>query len=248
MNVIKMLDYKFLNGAITTNFRRFSIRKIMGNKSNLRMNIVFTKNEPGIIDILSEKFGSDKGGTSNTSNFPWPHHTYSHVYSMFLSHNRLNVRNLLEVGIGTNNPLLQSSMGENGSPGASLYLWREYFPNATIIGMDIDKEILFADTRIQTYFIDQTKASPDLERFPVQHFDVIIDDGLHTFEANIALFEDALPKLSKSGLYFIEDVRVKDIKKFQTYFRTRSFEYFIFAVHRENEVSTDNNIIVIKGD
>ena len=42
-----------------------------------------------------------------------------------------------------------------GKPGASLRVWRDYFPNAIIYGADIDKDILFAEERIKTFYIDQ---------------------------------------------------------------------------------------------
>ena len=45
--------------------------------------------------------------------------------------------------MGTNNPNLVSTMGSSGRPGASLYAFKEYLPNAIIYGADIDKDILF---------------------------------------------------------------------------------------------------------
>ena len=46
---------------------------------------------------------------------------------------------LIECGLGTNNINFKSSMGINGKPGASLRMWRDFFPSARIIGVDIDK-------------------------------------------------------------------------------------------------------------
>ena len=46
-------------------------------------------------------------------------------------------------------------MGSTGQPGASLKMWRDYFPNAMIFGADIDKDILFNDQRITTFYVDQ---------------------------------------------------------------------------------------------
>jgi hypothetical protein len=45
-------------------------------------------------------------------------------------------------------------MSGGGKPGASLYVWRDFFPNAYIFGADIDKEVLFNDKRITTGYID----------------------------------------------------------------------------------------------
>jgi hypothetical protein len=41
-------------------------------------------------------------------------------------------------------------------PGASLRVWRDFFPNAQVIGIDIDEKTMFKDERINTYVVDQT--------------------------------------------------------------------------------------------
>jgi hypothetical protein len=62
---------------------------------------------------------------------------------------------ILEIGIGTNNPSLVSTMGIYGTPGASLYSFREYLPNSQIYGADIDTNILFTHDRIKTFYVNQ---------------------------------------------------------------------------------------------
>ena len=104
-------------------------------------------------------------------------------------------------------------MGPNGRPGASLYGWAEYFPNASIYGADIDTNILFNTDRIRTYYCDQRKPNvienmwrnPDL----ATDFDIIIEDGLHSFSANICFFDNSIHKLAVGGYYIIEDI-IKD--------------------------------------
>jgi hypothetical protein len=63
---------------------------------------------------------------------------------------------LLEIGLGTNNTDVVSNMGSEGVPDASLRAFRDYLPNARIYGAGIDKRILFEESRIKTYFADQT--------------------------------------------------------------------------------------------
>ena len=58
----------------------------------------------------------------------------------FLDLDKSKVGAVLEIGIGSNDPKMPSSMGRNGVPGASLLLWREIFPNAHVIGADSDKK------------------------------------------------------------------------------------------------------------
>ena len=77
-------------------------------------------------------FGSDKTTT----------HNYHYIYS-FLFPDRNTTFNLLEIGLGTNNPKIVSSMGLNGKPGASIRALKEIYINASIYGADVDENILF---------------------------------------------------------------------------------------------------------
>jgi hypothetical protein len=121
----------------------------------------------------------------------------------------MNLR-IFELGLGTNNVNLPSNMGSNGRPGASLYGWQDFFPNAAIFGADIDTDILFNCDRIRTYFCDQRNPkiikqmweNPDLS----DNFDIIIEDGLHAFSANVCFFENSIHKLKPTGYYIIEDI------------------------------------------
>jgi len=80
---------------------------------------------------LMDKYGSDKG----------TFHGYTNVYENILNKKRHNIELVLEIGIGTNDPNLPSTMGKYGKPGASLRAWRDYLPNAQIVGLDIDRKI-----------------------------------------------------------------------------------------------------------
>ena len=98
-------------------------------------------------------------------------------------------------------------MGINGRPGASLYGWKEFFPLAQIVGADIDKDILFQTDRIQTFYCDQTNPETIKEMWRgLEPFDIIIEDGLHTFAANVCFFENSIHQLKSNGYYIIEDV------------------------------------------
>ena len=50
------------------------------------------------------------------------------------------------------------------------------------------------------------------------NFDLIIDDGLHTFNAAITLFENSIEYLKDVGIYIVEDPQDKDLIKFKNYF------------------------------
>jgi len=53
----------------------------------------------------------------------------------------------------------------------------------------------------------------------VASFVLMIDDGLHTFEAGICLFENSFAKLRERGLYIIEDVAAISLTRFAQYFK-----------------------------
>ena len=105
-------------------------------------------------------------------------------------------------------------MGVTGKPGASLRAWRDYFENAKIYGADIDKEILFRETIIKTFYVDQTDKKSVLQmwkKIDEKNFNLIIDDGLHTFSAAINLFELSINRLKPDGIYIIEDAQKNDL-------------------------------------
>lgn len=149
---------------------------------------------------LMKKNGSDKYG--------WLH-SYTVAYSSLFDGMRSNVRNMLEVGIGTNYVDVPSTMGPNGIPGASLRAWRDYFPNASVHGADVDKRILFKETRIDTHYVDQLSAEAIAAMWAEiggEKFDVAIDDGLHTYDANRSCMQNSLEHVKDGGFYIIEDV------------------------------------------
>jgi hypothetical protein len=160
---------------------------------------LFNKVDDGILDELKNnfiKYGSDKAST----------HNYYLIYACVLD--QKNASALLEIGLGTNNVDIASNMGENGSPGASLRAFRDFLPFASIYGADIDKRILFKENRIKTFFVDQTNPETfdQLGNDIDDQFDLIIDDGLHAPNANIATLIFALPNLKKGGWFIIEDI------------------------------------------
>ena len=110
--------------------------------------------------------------------------------------------------MGTNNRHVVSHMGVDGKPGASLRAFRQHLPNAQIYGADIDKSILFQEDRIQTFFVDQTEPSSflDLERRVPSDLDLIIDDGLHSPDANLESLRFGLQKIKIGGWFIVEDI------------------------------------------
>ena len=190
------------------------------------------------------KYGSDKGGKNL-------HHNYSEFYSEIFYHNRKKIKNFLEIGLGTNNINLPSNMGEDGKPLASLRAWKDFFENANIYGADIDKDILKDEERIKTFYVDQTNPKTIKEMFEkmnVKKFDVILEDGLHEFNANICFFENAIDYLSDDGIYIIEDVYFKDQDKFIKYFENTNYLYSVTDIYHKQNIANNCIIIVRKNN
>lgn len=126
-------------------------------------------------------FGSDKGNS----------HNYTTLYHMLFSSLRQHSLNVLEVGIGTNYTDAPSSMGVNGKPGASLRGWKQYFPNAHIYGLDVDKRILFKEDRIDIFYCDQTDHIPHM-RMNIRRnigMDSAPDEDVWNVTDNIVLYD-----------------------------------------------------------
>ena len=188
---------------------------------------------------LMNYYGSDKGGFNKDHNF-------SDYYSTIFFDKKESIKNILEIGLGTNNIKVPSNMGLQGKPLASLRAWKDYFANANVYGADIDKEILKNEDRIKTFYVDQTNPISISELYKNIgniNFDIIIDDGLHEYNANICLFENSFKYLSKQGIYIIEDVYFKDKKKFFEYFQSRNYNFSIIDIFHKNNIS--NNCLVI---
>lgn len=255
-------DFKRISIKIDDNFfkgflRRFLSRGVNAErvrrfetKFNYRINIYYSKNLSNEISILCDKYGSDKGEISPLGHpYPWPSHSYSDYYSHIFSNHREGVKRVFECGLGTNNLDVASSMGAKGMPGASLRVWRDYFPNAIVYGADIDRDVLFDEKRIKTFYMDQldTRSISDFWREVGEtDFDFMLDDGLHTFEAGVTLFENSIRLLSDTGVYIIEDVSARNLLRYEEFFS--QFDYLVeyVTLHRPNLPLQDNNLIVIR--
>jgi hypothetical protein len=174
-------------------------------------------------------YGSDK----NLSN-------YTPKYEEVFESIRNEKFSMLEIGIGTIIPWAQSSMANtrvpNYKPGASLRSWQEYFPNAKIYGGDIQFDTQFEEERIKTFLFDSTNKFECDVALENMTFKIIIDDGLHTADAQIATFNNLYDRVEDGGFYVIEDINQYPI-----------IEY-IYNKFGENNVYTSEpkNLIIIK--
>lgn len=102
--------------------------------------------------------------------------------------------------------------------GGSLDMWHWFFgPQATLVGVDIDKEAAAAaDPRHVVEIGDQTDRE-FLQRVAEKHgpFDIIIDDGGHEMHQQIVTAETLFPLLADGGVFLVEDCHTSYWESFQ---------------------------------
>jgi hypothetical protein len=160
--------------------------------------VKYFKITPSALELkkLFTKYGSDKATI----------HNYYLLYSKLLK--KRSIQKIFEIGIGTNNPEIVSTMGINGKPGASLRAFRDYFINTKVFGADIDRNILFKEDRIKTFYLNQvcTDSFKKIRNKIPSDFDLMIDDGLHSPNANLNSLNFFMTKLRIGGYGVIEDI------------------------------------------
>jgi hypothetical protein len=181
--------------------------------------------------------GSDKGANR-----------YTPLYSALFKKRVDQPLQVLELGLGTNNVDVLSNMGVFGVPGASLRGWRQLFPQARVYGADIDRRILFEEDRIKTFYCDQLDRSSIDELWSQPELrngvDIIIEDGLHTFEANVSFLEASLSHVRPGGFYIAEDIGWQHFEdwydrlesKYSKSYPTYDFAFVILASHGYNNM------------
>lgn len=138
---------------------------------------------------------------------------YVGLYDCLFRGMRHQVRAVLEIGIGTLTPGVHSLMvgyaPEGYRPGGSLRGWRDYFPNAVVHGLDVQPDTQFRDERIVTGLCnsaDSQQVAAWFRTAGVPAFDIIIDDGSHLLDDQLATLRNFFPLLRNDGTYVIEDV------------------------------------------
>lgn len=146
------------------------------------------------LDALARLHGTDKSSYG---------HGYARLYQRHFASRRPTVRKLLEIGVGGTS----SGRGyETTEGGQSLRLWSDYFPNAEIVGIDINSKAI-SEPRIR--FEQGDQSDQDFLRALIEKygpFDIVIDDGSHVGKHIIASFAALWSAVIPGGMYVIEDL------------------------------------------
>jgi hypothetical protein len=171
-------DGKFLEFLIEKNKESVYLYKKPLCWYNRIKELNMTSNE---LSKLALKYGTDK----------FKRHNYTEIYFDLFKNLKNEKIKLLELGILN---------------GDSLRMWREWFSNADITGVDIEiKDVKPIENvniiKSNTQTIDICK---DLN---YQEFDIIIDDADHHPYQQLLTLWNTWPLLKKGGIYIIEDVQ-----------------------------------------
>lgn len=173
-----------------------------------------------------------------TDKCPQIRHDYTPVYYSLLKDKRESFKKVLELGIGT---VVSMKHVSGYMPGASHRMWRDFFPNAQIYGVDIAPECIFQDERITT-FLYRTHIPEDMKELISKigsDIDLVIDDGPHHTGTQIGTARTLLPLLKKDVLYIIEDT--KNPERIQRNLP----EYKCNLVKMPKKGADDNNLVII---
>lgn len=119
---------------------------------------------------------------------------YTKAYSRWLEPQRVQVRAVLEIGVWQ---------------GASLRMWRDFFPNAQVFGFDNEPAYMVeGEDRITTHCCDAYSSDVHgwIRRF-IGGIDFFVDDAVHwlPFQTNLLFF--MWSHVRDGGVYAIEDCR-----------------------------------------
>jgi len=140
-------------------------------------------------------------------------HAYTPFYYEILKDKR--VKKVMELGLGyfdgiqDNDRGYDRRLGRWMQKGGSLKMWRDFFPNAQVYGLDVKPETLVNEERIVSFLCDE-RNTQDWDSVLEQtgtDIDLFIDDGIHNMRHQISVCRYVLPKLQRSVIYIIEDVK-----------------------------------------
>ncbi len=130
------------------------------------------------LECLALKHGTDKAS-----------HGYCPHYEKLIGEFRNLPCTLIEIGIGS---------------GASLKMWREWMPNSTIYGIDINE---YKGEGFRT-FVSNQNDTQNLNHILQQtgHFHLLIDDAGHDRKDQKACMDFMFDRVEVGGWYIIEDL------------------------------------------
>lgn len=137
------------------------------------------------LDKIAEQWTTDKGVIG---------HHYLRYYQRYVERMKMTATKVLEIGVDL---------------GKSHRMWRDYFPNAQVWGLDSDRQYVDGvdlGGRIALALGNQN--DPEImERMAINGpYDLIVDDGSHIPQHQIYSFQQLFSAVKPGGVYIIEDI------------------------------------------
>jgi hypothetical protein len=134
---------------------------------------------PGRLQALGIKYGTDKATIIQVCN----------AYEVFIGGKA--VKCLMEVGV---------------CHGSSVRMWAEYFPEAKVVGIDINPTYQVNEGRIKSFIADQGNVSTIIPLVREYNPDIFVDDGSHIWSHQINTHKAIYPILKPGAIYILEDI------------------------------------------
>ena len=128
--------------------------------------------------------GRHTNGTDKESN-----HHYGDAYERMFP-DRSVVELVMEVGV---------------ADGSCLRAWRDAFPNATVVGLDVHNSDLAFGDRIEFHLGNQLRKDDCLRAVAGRQFDLIVEDGTHNIADTLLTLYWLWPSIKPGGLYVVEE-------------------------------------------
>ncbi len=128
-------------------------------------------------------------------------HAYLPLYQSLLEGKKDTAKNVLEIGIKN---------------GGSIKLWSDFFTNATVYAIDIQKDIppqLLNNEKIVLYMSTNAYDEEIFKNIFLNNnikYDFILDDGPHTLDSMIKFIKLYSQIITDDGILMIEDVQSWD--------------------------------------
>jgi hypothetical protein len=136
------------------------------------------------LDAIGRKRGTDQASH---------HHDYLRFYESRFQYLRNEKFTFIEIGV---------------FKGASVAMWGEYFPKATIVGVDYTPECAqYASDRVNIEIGDAS--NPEFLKSLVKKYGaptIVIDDGSHRWDHQILALQTFFPMLKPGGHFVLEDI------------------------------------------
>jgi len=137
--------------------------------------------------------------------FGW--HDYTPHYFRLFEPLRARARNVLEIGVG--------GYQDRDRGGESLAIWRDFFFEADVTGIDLSPKDLDLGPRVKIFRGNQVDR-PFLDEIAARRgpFEIILDDGSHQNIHIIQTFKALLSKVAPGGIYVAEDLQTAHFPRY----------------------------------